>query len=143
MQMSIDNDWKAKIARDYFAMTWNGPRGDGIAIGEDNLENLYKSIDYTFHVDYLFARENGTIINQGAEKLKDILKNLICPLTNLKMTSFDIISINHDSVTFQSTAIADKKNTGERYTQYLKLTYAFREKKVCRVIVHYHSNYIF
>jgi len=145
MQHYIDNDWRAKIARDYFAMTWNGPFGNGIKNGEDNIENLLKIIDETFHHDYTFTRPDGSIINSGTDKLKEILVKLTKPLINLLMTSFDIIAVNENenSVTFQSTAIADNKSTLERYTQYLRLTYVFKEKRVTRTIVHYHTNYEF
>lgn len=141
MHYEIDHDWKAVIARDYFAMTWNGPSGKGVEDGLDNLQHLYMSIDATFHADYQFTRPDGSIINEGTEALKKILYKLTVPLKNLQMTSFDIISVDDHTVTFQSTAIADRKDNGERYTQYLKLTYVFRQRKVCQTIVHYHTNY--
>src|SRR3990167_6672072 len=141
MQHKLDQDWKSKMARDYFAMTWDGPSGNGIIDGNDNLDRLYKIIDDTFHPNYQFTRPNGDIINEGTDELKKILYKLTTPLKNLKMTSFDIISIDNNSVTFQSTAVANKKEDGERYTQYLRLTYVFKDKKVCRTIVYYHTNY--
>lgn len=141
MLHKLDQDWKSKIARDYFSMTWDGPDGDGIQDGNENLDNLYAIIDKTFHSNYQFVRPNGDIINEGTTELKKILNKLTTPLKNLRMTSFDIISLDDSSVTFQSTSVADKKSDGERYTQYLKLTYVFKDKKVCRTIVHYHTNY--
>lgn len=141
MNSKLDNDWKSNIARAYFAMTWNGPDGNGIVDGLDNIDNLFAIIDATFHEDYKFVRENGLVINEGTVKLKEVLYKLTAPLIRLKMTSFDIMKLTEHSVSFQSTSIAEKKESGERYVQCLRLTYIFQGQKVCRTIVHYHSNY--
>lgn len=141
MKIDYDRDWKAKIARNYFSQTWNGPGKLGVDDGESNIKNLYQCIDETFHSDYLFTRPNGVVINSGTKKLKQILYELTVPLKNLKMTSFDVIDLTQDSVTFQSTSVADKKLEYERYVQYLRLTYVFRDQKVSRAIVHFHTNY--
>lgn len=141
MHNHLDNDWKAKIARNYFAITWNGKTGCGVADGEQNFTALYQTIDETFHEDYVFAQPDGTPVNQGTDVLKQIMTKLTAPLKNMRLTSFDIITINEQSVTFQSTAVADKKDSDERYVQYLKLTYIFEYGKVRQTIKHYHTNY--
>ena len=136
-----DSDWKSIKARNYFSMTWNGPTGNGLVTGEENLENLYFSIENTFHDNYQFVRPDGRFIGEGVDELKKVLTKLTVPLVNLKMTSFDIVALTENAVTFQSTATADKKENGERYVQCLRLTYVFQDQKVSRAIVHYHSNY--
>ena len=39
--VDLDYDWKAKKARDYFEITWNGLDGLGVSSGKKNLDVLH------------------------------------------------------------------------------------------------------